>query len=73
MNNITSKWVFKVKYTLSGLIDCYKAQIVARSFTQVYSINYKEALFPILRLEFLCILMAFAAYYGFEDYVLRLL
>ena len=65
-NIITSKWVFKVKYTVSGLIDRYKARLVARGFTQVYGIDFEENFAPTLRLESLRMLMAFAAYFGFE-------
>ncbi len=66
VNIITSKWVFKAKYTLSSLIDCYKARLVARCFTQIHNIDYKETFFPILQLELLSMLMVFAAYFGLE-------
>lgn len=66
VNVITSKWVFKVKYTSSGLIDRHKARLVARGFTQVYGIDYEETFAPTLRMESLRILLAFAAYFGFE-------
>ena len=65
-NIIISKWVFKVKYTVSGLIDRYKARLVARGFTQVYRIDFEETFVPTLRLESLRMLMAFAVYFGFE-------
>ena len=65
-NIITSKWVFKIKYTSSGLIDRYKARLVARGFTQVHGIDFEETFAPTLRLESLRMLLAFAAYFGFE-------
>lgn len=58
-NIITSKWVFKVKYTSSGLIDRYKARLVARGFTQKHGIDYEETFTPTLRLESLRMLLAF--------------
>ena len=66
MNIIISKWVFNIKYTLFGLIDRYKARLVARDFTQVYGIDYKETFSSTLRLESLRMLIAFSAYFGFE-------
>lgn len=62
-NIITSKWVFRVKYTLSNLIDRYKARLVARGFTQVYRVDYSETFVPTLKFKSLRMLLAFAAYY----------
>ena len=37
---IMSKWIFKVKYAGDGKMERFKARLVARGFTQQYSINY---------------------------------
>ena len=65
-NIVTSKWVFKVKYTASNLVDRYKARLVARGFTQIFGIDYEETFSPTLRHESLQMLLSLAAYYGFE-------
>ena len=59
---ITSKWVFKVKYTPSGLLERYKARLVARGFSQQYGIDYEETFAPTLRFDSLRMLLAIAAY-----------
>ena len=59
---ITSKWVFKVKYTPSGLLERYKARLVARGFSQQYGIDYEETFAPTLHFNSLCMLLAIAAY-----------
>ena len=47
-NIITSKCVFKVKYTHNNLIDWYKAQLVAQRFTQIFGVYYKKTFAPTL-------------------------
>lgn len=37
---VSCKWTFKVKYNAQGQIDRYKARLVARGFTQRYSIDF---------------------------------
>ena len=59
---ITSKWVFKVKYTPSGLLERYKARLVARGFSQQYRIDYEETFTPTLRFNSLRMLLAITAY-----------
>ena len=39
-NPLQSKWIFRVKYKANESIDRYKAQLVAKGFTQSYGIDY---------------------------------
>ena len=50
-----------MKYTPSGLIDRYKARLVARGFTQQHGIDYDETFAPTLRFDSLRMLLAMAA------------
>ena len=63
---ITSKWVFKVKRHANGIIDRYKARLVARGFSQKFGIDYNETFAPTLRFESLRILIGFAAWLDME-------
>ena len=44
---VTSKWIYKIKYTVDGSIERQKMRFVARGFSQVEGIDYEETLAPI--------------------------
>ena len=56
-NLIMSKWVFKVKYTLSKLVNQFKTHLVTHEFTQIEGVNYKEMFTLILHFESLRLLL----------------
>ena len=60
-NIVDSKWVLKIKKNAAGEIDKYKAQLVARGFTQIYGVDYYETYSPVARLASFRLLMAIAA------------
>lgn len=61
-NIVSCKWVFKIKRNAAGEIDKYKAQLVARGFTQVYGVDYYETYAPVARLASLRLILAVAAH-----------
>ena len=65
-NIITSKWIFKVKYTSTGHIDRYKARLVVRGFSQMQNIDFEKTFSSILKLESFRMLLAFSAHFDYE-------
>ena len=54
MKNMGCKWIFNIKYRVDGSVDCYKAWVVAKGFTQAYGINYQETFAPMAKLNIMC-------------------
>ena len=46
-NVIDCKWVLQIKKNTASKIEKYKAWLVARSFTQIYGINYYKTYAPV--------------------------
>lgn len=63
---VGSKWVFSVKYTPTGLIDKFKARLVAQGFSQIHGTDFEETFSPTVRLESLRTLLAIGACLDYE-------
>lgn len=57
---VSCKWVFKVKRDKDGNIDRYKGHLVVRGFSQEGGVDYFETFSPVVRLDSICALLAFA-------------
>jgi hypothetical protein len=47
---VTSKWIYKVKFSTDGSMEKCEARFVARGFSQKEGINYDETFAPVVRL-----------------------
>ena len=55
-----------MKTKINGLIEQFKARLVARGFSQAYSIDYTEIFALIVRIDTFRIFMAIIAKYNLE-------
>jgi hypothetical protein len=57
-------WVFKVKWNADGSVECYKACLVAKGYSQHPEIDFDETFAPTAKWATLCAILAI---YALED------
>nr|GEV03498.1 hypothetical protein [Tanacetum cinerariifolium] len=63
---VGSKWIFKKKTDMDGIVHIYKARLVAKGYTQLYGGDYEETLSPITNIRVIRILISIMAFYDYE-------
>jgi hypothetical protein len=67
-NIIGTKWVFRNKQDVFGVVIRNKARLVAQGFTQVEGLDFGETYAPVARLEAIRFLLVFDAHHDFKLY-----
>ncbi|GJX78079.1 retrotransposon protein, putative, ty1-copia subclass [Tanacetum coccineum] len=63
---VRSKWLFKKKTDMDGIVHVYKARLVAKGYTQLYGVDYEEMFSPVADIRAIRILISIAAFYDYE-------
>ncbi|KAJ3679560.1 hypothetical protein LUZ60_017571 [Juncus effusus] len=63
---VTCKWVYKLKCKADGSVECYKARLVARGFSQRYGEDYEETFSPIAKMTSVRVVISMAASLGWK-------
>jgi hypothetical protein len=58
---MSCKWMFRIKCKGDGSVDCYKARLVARDFSQTYGVDFDETYALLVKFVLIRTLLAFAA------------
>ena len=63
---IRTKWVYRNKINEEGQIVRNKARLVAKGYNQEFGIDFEESFAPVVRLEVIRILLAYASSKDFQ-------
>jgi len=63
---IGSKWVFKKKTNAEGKVEKYKAQLVAKGYSQVPGIDFGDIFSPVAKVTSIRLLLSIAFAFDFE-------
>ena len=58
---LSSKWIFKRKRKVDGLIDKYKARLVIKGFRQTKGLDYFDTYSPVTRINSIRMVLAIVA------------
>lgn len=64
------KWIYKTKLNEHGELNKYKAQLVAKGYSQEHGINFNEVYAPVARMNTIRTILATTAHRGWEIYEL---
>jgi hypothetical protein len=65
-NIISTKWFFRNKQDEHGVVVRNKARLVAKGFSQVEGLDFGETFTPVVRLEAIRILLAYASHHNMK-------
>nr|GFB12176.1 hypothetical protein [Tanacetum cinerariifolium] len=63
---VGSKWIYKKTTDMDGIVHTYKARLLAKGYTQLYGVNYKETFSPVVDIRAIRTLISIAAFYDYE-------
>ena len=55
---VGNRWISTIKYKSDGSLERYKPRLVTKGFTQTYSIDYKETLTLVAKINTIMILIS---------------
>jgi Reverse transcriptase (RNA-dependent DNA polymerase) len=65
-NVVGCKWVYSVKHNPKEKVDRFKAQLVAKGYTQIYGVDYEQTFAPVAKMNTARTLISCAVKLGWD-------
>lgn len=52
------KWVYRIKYNSNGIIERFKARLIAKGYNQIKGLDYPDTYFPVTNLSIVRLVIA---------------
>ncbi|GKB39355.1 retrotransposon protein, putative, ty1-copia subclass [Tanacetum coccineum] len=63
---VKSKWIFKKKTDMNGIVPTYKARLIAKGYTQLYGVDYEETFSLVADIRAIRVLISIAGFYDYK-------
>jgi hypothetical protein len=63
---VRCKWVYRTKCASVGSVKRHKAWSISKGFSQVEGIDYNETFSPVVKMVYICLVLALATSYKWE-------
>jgi hypothetical protein len=63
---VRCRWIYRKNFAAYGEIRNYKAQLVAKGYSQVHGIDYTETFAPVAKMDSIRLVLAIAASHKWE-------
>ncbi|KAL6202347.1 hypothetical protein ACLB2K_026055 [Fragaria x ananassa] len=65
-HHIGCKWVYKIKLLPDGTVERYKSRLVAKGYSQIEEVDYRETFALVAKLTTVCMLLSLATLRGWH-------
>lgn len=60
------QWVYRTKFTYNNDVECHKARLVGKGFSEQEGIAYTDTFYPVANMNFVRLILSLVAHFGWK-------